>query len=330
MSKLRLGIIGTNFISDQLCDAVRRGEDFELTAVLSRTDERAVLYAERQGIAHAYSSAEEFFSSGLDAVYVATPNSYHAEYTLAALRHGLHVLCEKPTASNLAEYLEMRSAAHAAHAVLLEAMRPAFDPALDAVRAALPSVGRVRRVALEFCQYSSRYDKFRGGEILRAFDSTYSNAAVMDIGIYPIHFCLRLFGKPTGEILSRSVILENGFEGSGEILLPYDGMTAVISYSKTFDSQTPSVIEGEDGAILIDKISAPTKLTLKRRGGDSEELAFEYSDNNMIFELSELARLIRCGEYINSHELYSEAELEITDAVRRQNGIVFPADCRRA
>ncbi len=328
MTKLRLGIIGTNFISDQLCDAVRRTADFELFAVLSRSAERGIFYAAEQGIPHAYTDADELFNSGIDAVYVASPNSLHAEYTLGAVKSGLHVLCEKPTASNLEEYLKMRDAAREAKAVLLEAMRPAFDPALAAVKHALPRIGRVRRASLEFCQYSSRYDKFRAGEILRAFDSTYSNAAVMDIGVYPIHFCLRLFGKPSGKISSRSVILDNGFEGSGEVMLAYDGMTAVISYAKTFDSCTPSVIEGEDGAIIIDKISAPTKLTLVLRGGEREDIPFEYSDNNMIFELKEFARLIRCGEYINEHETYSEAELEIIDEVRRQNGVKFPADDR--
>ncbi len=326
MSKLRLGIIGTNFISDQLCDAVRRAELFELTAVLSRTKERGEHYAAQQGIVHAYTDAEEFFASGIDAVYVASPNSLHAEYSLAAIEHGLHVLCEKPTASNAAEYAKMRDAARAAHLVLLEAMRPAFDPALAAVKRALPRIGRVRRASLEFCQYSSRYDKFRAGEVLRAFDSTYSNAAVMDIGVYPIHFCLRLFGKPSGQLSSRSIILDNGFEGSGELMLPYDGMTAVISYAKTFDSHTPSVIAGEDGAILIDKLSAPKDIFLELRDGTRERLCFEYCENNMTFELAELSRLIGDGKAEHEHDMYSEAELEIIDEIRRQNGIVFPAD----
>ena len=326
MSKLKLGIIGSNFVSDWLCEATRLTEDFELRAVFSRTAEKGNAFAEKQSIGKVYTDFEQFLSSDIDAVYIASPNFAHAAQAVAAAEHGKHVLCEKPVSSNLAEYRAMRRAAHEHKVVLLEAMRPAFDPALEAVKRLLPKIGRIRRASFEFCQYSSRYDKYREGEILQAFKSEFSNAAVMDIGVYPIHFCLRLFGRPTGEVWSKSVILENGFEGSGEILLPYEGMTAVISYAKTFDSATPSIISGEDGSILIDKMSAPRKITLVPRKGEAEEIPFDFRENNMVFELSEFARLIRTGSFVNEHEEFSEMELRLLDTVRKQNGIVFPSD----
>ena len=326
MSKLKLGIIGSNFVSDWLCEATRLTEDFELRAVFSRTAEKGNAFAEKQSIGKVYTDFEQFLSSDIDAVYIASPNFAHAAQAVAAAEHGKHVLCEKPVSSNLAEYRAMRRAANEHKVVLLEAMRPAFDPALEAVKRLLPKIGRIRRASFEFCQYSSRYDKYREGEILQAFKSEFSNAAVMDIGVYPIHFCLRLFGRPTGQVWSKSVILENGFEGSGEILLPYEGMTAVISYAKTFDSATPSIISGEDGSILIDKMSAPRKITLVPRKGEAEDIPFDFRENNMVFELSEFARLIRTGSFVNEHEEFSEMELRLLDTVRKQNGIVFPSD----
>lgn len=330
MHKLKLGIIGSNFVSDWLCEAARLTEDFELYAVYSRTEEKGSAFAEKHGIARVFTDMEDFLSSDIDAVYIASPNKLHASQTIDALSHGKHVLCEKPIASNLREYLKMKECAEKNELVLLEAMRPAFDPALEAVRENLSRIGRIRRASFEFCQYSSRYDKYREGTVLQAFDPSFSNAAVMDIGVYPIHFCLRLFGKPADGITSRSVILENGFEGSGEIILPYDGFSAVISYAKTFDSVTPSFISGEDGSILIDKMSAPRRLTFVPRKGEAEEIPFDFKENNMVFELSEFARLIRNGEYSSIHSDYSEMETWIIDTVRAQNGIVFPADGRQA
>ena len=200
MSKLKLGIIGSNFVSDWLCEATRLTEDFELRAVFSRTAEKGNAFAEKQSIGKVYTDFEQFLSSDIDAVYIASPNFAHAAQAVAAAEHGKHVLCEKPVSSNLAEYRAMRRAAHEHKVVLLEAMRPAFDPALEAVKRLLPKIGRIRRASFEFCQYSSRYDKYREGEILQAFKSEFSNAAVMDIGVYHIHFCLRLFGRPTGEV----------------------------------------------------------------------------------------------------------------------------------
>ena len=326
MSKLKLGIIGSNFVSDWLCEAARLTDDFTLRAVYSRTAEKGSDFAAKHGIDTVYTDLEEFLSSDIDAVYIASPNCMHAPQTIAAVRHGKHVLCEKPTASTHRELCEMFREADKSGVVLLEAMRPAFDPALAAVRDTLPRIGKVRRASFEFCQYSSRYDKFRAGEVLQAFKSEFSNAAVMDIGVYPIHFCLRLFGSPSEDIFSKSVMLENGFEGSGEILMPYEGFTAVISYAKTFDSVTPSFISGEDGSILIDKMSAPRKITYIPRKGEAEDIPFDLRENNMVFELSEFARLIRLGCPDLDHRRFSLAEAEILDRVRAMNGIVFPAD----
>ena len=311
MKTIKLGMIGSNFVSDWLADSANASNVVELYAIYSRTREKGEEFASRHGIPNVFCDMEEFLSSDIDAVYIASPNCLHCEQTLAAVAHGKHVLCEKPIASNSAEYARMRRAAEEKGVILLEAMRPAFDPALEAV---------------EFCQYSSRYDKYRAGEILQAFRPEFSNSSLMDIGVYPVHFALRLFGEPTGEIKSSSVILPNGFEGSGEIIMPYGDMNVTVSYSKIFDSVTPSVIIGEDGAITIDKMSCPSLLTFIPRDGDPEAIPFNFSETNMDFEIAEFARLIRDGKVNNAHSRYSEMEMKVLDTVRAQNSIKFPAD----
>lgn len=328
MNKIKLGIIGSNFVSDWLADAANASENVELTAIYSRTAEKGGEFASRHGIPKVYTDMAEFLSSDIDAVYIASPNCLHCEQTLNAISHGKHVLCEKPIASNLREYTYMKEVAEKKGVVLLEAMRPAFDSALDAVKKALPRLGKIRRASLEFCQYSSRYDKYRAGEVLQAFKPEFSNSALMDIGVYPVHFALRLFGFPTGDIRSSSVILPNGFEGSGEIIMPYGDMNVTVSYSKIFDSVTPSVIIGEDGALTIDKISCPSKITFIPRRGEAEDIPFDYHESNMDFEVEEFVRMIRAGESINRHSQYSAWEMKVLDTVRTQNGVVFPADGR--
>ena len=324
--KLKIGIIGTNFISDRLASAAAESQSTCIHSVYSRTEERGRAFCTSHGIGTLYTNFELFLNSDIDAVYVASPNMAHCAQTLEALAHGKHVLCEKPISSNLSEYRQMRMAAESRGLVLLEAMRPAFDPALSAIKAGLELIGIPRRAALEFCQYSSRYDKFKAGEVMRTFCPEYSNAAVMDIGVYPLFLCLRLFGYPTGDIRSSSVFLENGFEGAGEIILPYGGMNAVISYSKISDSVNPSVISGENGSLIIDKISAPTKIVFKSRGGEEKPIPFEYRENNMVFELEEFARLVRSREICHIHADFSELEMKLLDEVRKNVGIVFPAD----
>lgn len=328
MTPVKFGMIGTNFVSDWLADAVAAVDCAEVSAIYSRTHEKGSAFAEAHNIPTVYTDMEEFLSSDIDAVYIASPNMLHAEHTLKAISHGKHVLCEKPIASNSKEFKMMRDAAEKAGVVLLEAMRPAFDPALEAVRAALPRIGKLRRASLEFCQYSSRYDKYRAGEILQAFKPEFSNASLMDIGVYPVHFALRLFGRPTGEIKSNSVILPNGFEGSGEIIMPYGDANVTVSYSKIFDSVTPSVIIGEDGAITVDKISCPSRLTFIPRKGEAEDIPFDYDCQNMKFQVREFVRLVNEGKGAAYHLQFSEWEMEVLDTVRAQNGVVFPADAK--
>lgn len=326
MKKISIGIIGTNFISDQFCDAASQVESVNIGAVYSRTKEKGADFAARHGIPKLYTNFEEFLTSDIDAVYVASPNCKHCEQTLAAILHGKHVLCEKPIASNLEECEKMFTATEKAGVVLLEAMRPAHDSALEAIKGSLHRLGKIRHAELKFCQYSSRYDKYREGEILQAFRPEFSNASVMDIGVYPIHVALRLFGAPTGDIVSRSVILPNGFEGCGEATLTYGDMLVSVSYSKIYDSVTPSTIVGEDGALIIDKISCPSHVTFKSRKGDLEDVQFEYRSNNMSFEIEEFVRMVNEGEVRSHHSEYSLLEMSVLDTIRRQNGIVFPAD----
>lgn len=239
---LKIGMIGTNFISDDFCAAAAQVPGAELSAVYSRKQETGDAFAARHGIPQVYTDYDEFLDSGLDAVYVASPNFAHCAQTLKALNHKKHVLCEKVMAVNEQEVRSMIDCARQNNVVLLEAMRPDFDPAYDLIEQNLPRIGKLRRTTFEFCQYSSRYDSFREGIIQNAFNPELGNAAVMDIGVYCIHSLVRLFGAPKN-VKAFSTKLSNGFDGSGIVLMEYEDMTAEAVYSKIAVSVTPSVLQ---------------------------------------------------------------------------------------
>ena len=328
MRETIFGVIGTGMISGMFCDAVAGVPGARVGAILSRKIETGMDFVTKrsgdgQNAPEVYDDEMSFLSSGINAVYVACPNRFHKEHSIAAMEAGLDVLCEKPIASSRSEFLEMAKVSEATGRVLLEAMRPAFDPCYDAVRDALLRIGKIRRASFEYNQYSSRYDRFKSGEVPRAFDPSYSNAAVMDIGVYPIYVCVMLFGEPSVDISSRSIVFENGMEGSGEIILPYGYMTATVSYSKICDSVNPSVITGEKGSITIDKLSSPSVIKLIPRGGNEETLWTSAIDNNMNFEIEKFIELVSKGETDHRYCGYSRLSMGIIDRVREQNGIVF-------
>ncbi len=327
---LKIGMIGTNFISDDFCAAAAQVPGAELSAVYSRKQETGDAFAARHGIPQVYTDYDEFLDSGLDAVYVASPNFAHCAQTLKALNHKKHVLCEKVMAVNEQEVRSMIDCARQNNVVLLEAMRPDFDPAYDLIEQNLPRIGKLRRATFEFCQYSSRYDSFREGIIQNAFNPELGNAAVMDIGVYCIHSLVRLFGAPKN-VKAFSTKLSNGFDGSGIVLMEYEDMTAEAVYSKIAVSVTPSVLQGEDGSIMIDYISKPESVSLRLResardtltGGTIEKLPYTPAKNNMIFEIQEFLKLIEKKEVDHKYLKYSLDTIRVLDEVRRQTGIRF-------
>ena len=323
---MRFGIIGTNYISDRFLAALPFTRA-TASAVYSRKKETGEAFAEKHGIPLVFTSLEAFLTSdAFDAVYVASPNFLHKEHSIAALKAGKHVLCEKPIAPSLREFLEMKAAADQAGLALVEAMRPTFDSTWASIRERLPLIGKIRSVHLDYCQYSGRYDAFLAGTVLNAFNPALSNAALLDIGVYPVSVAARLFGMPRA-VKSQSLFLSNGFEGGGSVLLSYDGFAAHISYSKVCDSATPSVIIGEGGSITVDRVSEPKEVFLTLRGESSTPIPWvkHGAPDNMFEEINAFCAFARARDTENTSEI-SRITLSVMDAVRKENGIRFPSD----
>ena len=321
--KIRFGIVGTNFISDWFVEAAKESGAAEVLAVCSRTEQSAQAFAQKHALALAFCDYEEFLrSEQIDAVYVATPNCTHKEYTLRALCAGKHVLCEKPAALSVSDLEEVEKCAKANGKLFLEAMRPYFDPILEQVRAQLPRLGALRYARLEFCQYSSRYDRFKAGEILRAFDPSYGNAAVLDIGIYPLSVAAMLFGMPES-VQSNSLFLCNGFEGMGTATLFYKDMLAQVVYSKITQSQTPSVLVGENGTLTIDAMSKPADVFFISNDGKTEKMPCTPAKNNMIYEVKAFCDAIQSEKTEHESMQWTRIATALAQTVLQQNGICF-------
>ncbi|KMJ59532.1 oxidoreductase [Bacillus sp. LL01] len=325
---IRFGIIGTNWITESFIDAAQELEDFSLAAVYSRKEETAKEFASNYEITATYTNLEEFAKSDeIDAVYIASPNSMHAQQAIVCMNQGKHVICEKPIASNTKELLEMRAASDRNSVVLMEAMKTTLLPNFLAVKENLHKIGKIRRYNASYCQYSSRYDKYKDGIILNAFKPEFSNGALMDIGIYTIYPMVALFGKPNG-LQANSYILESGVDGQGSILFNFDGMEATVTYSKIANSYLPSEIQGEEGTIIIDKIHTPENVLIKYKDGSEEKITVSQNTKSMFYEAEEFIRIIKSGETessINSLK-NSLTTMGLIEEARSQIGLIYPAD----
>lgn len=335
--KLRFGIIGTNFISDWIISGARQDERFDAVAVYSRYQETADAFASKHHIPYTFTSLEAMAQSDLiDAVYIASPNFLHAEQSILFMQHGKHVLCEKPLASNAIEARAMIETSKQYRVTLMEAMKPTLTPNFRVVQEHLYRVGEVRHYFSAFCQYSSRYEKFKAGIPVNAFDPALSNGAIMDIGVYTIYPMVVLFGRPL-QIKAQGQLLSTGVDGMGTVCFDYGRMTATIVYSKITDSVLSTEIQGESGNIVLDRISIIKKVQFvprlppalgKGMPAIPEDISISFDKDEYYYEIKEFIDLVLAGKtesIVNSHD-NSLITIEIIDEIRRQMRVVFPAD----
>ncbi|WP_404428132.1 Gfo/Idh/MocA family protein [Sutcliffiella horikoshii] len=327
---IRFGVIGTNWITESFINAALESEDFRLTAVYSRKEETAKEFGNKFNVSTTYTDLNDFTKSKeFDAVYIASPNSLHAKQAIACMDQGKHVLCEKPIASNTRELTEMIAAAKRNNVVLMEAMKSTLLPNFLAVKENLHKIGKIRRYVASYCQYSSRYDKYKEGTVLNAFKPEFSNGSLMDIGIYTIYPMVALFGKPKA-LHAMAHMLESGVDGQGSILFQYDGMDASVAYSKIANSYLPSEIQGEEGTIILDTIHTPEKVMIRFKDGTEEDITVPQKGKSMFYEAEEFIRLIKSGEKESSINSLSASlqTMELLEEARSQIGLVYPADKR--
>ncbi|RFU60224.1 Gfo/Idh/MocA family protein [Bacillus sp. V59.32b] len=325
---VRFGIVGTNWITEKFLDGASLVENLTLSAVYSRKSETAEEFAGKYGVENTFTDLESMAKSDLiDAVYIASPNSLHAEQAQIFLRNKKHVICEKPIASNSRELKQMIHTAKENNVLLMEAMKSTFLPNFQSVQENIHKIGKVRKFFANYCQYSSRYDAYKEGNVLNAFKPEFSNGALMDIGIYCIYPLVVLFGKPS-RVQANGFLLDTGVDGEGSVLLTYEGMEATVMYSKITESTLPSEIQGEDGNIRIDRISTQEKVEIHRRDGSIEDITVKQVSNGMHYEAKEFADLIQAGKTESDKNTFSNSMIvmEILDEVRKQIGVVYPGD----
>ncbi len=325
---VRFGIVGTGKITEEFVMSARASGEADPVAVCSREVASGSTYARTHGIPFVFSSLEDMLESGqVDAVYIASPNALHAPQALKCLERRIPVLLEKAAASNAPEFETLIAASRKNSTLLMEAMKTTLVPAFDVMQAQLPKLGTIRHYFASYCQYSSRYDAHLAGEYRNAFDPALSNGSLMDIGIYCLYPAILLFGAPK-TVQASATLLSTGVDGSGSLILGYEGMDAVLLHSKNTDSWLHMEIQGEKATLRMERVNLPDKVELLYRDGRVESLPISRPDPFMTYEIREFTGLMRRGETesrINSFSASLET-LRVMDEARRQTGVAYPAD----
>lgn len=323
---IRFAVVGTNWITERFIDAAHQSGKMQLTAVYSRRLEQARIFGAPYQVEQLFDDLTAMAQSDtFDAVYIASPNSLHCPQALLFMRHHKHVICEKPLASNLQEAEQLLACARQQQVVLFEAFKSAHLPNFLTLRQALPQVGKLRKALFNYCQYSSRYPRYLAGENPNTFNPQFSNGSIMDIGYYCLASAVALFGAPQS-LVASAALLDSGVDAHGTVCLNYGDFDVTLCHSKVSDSALASEIQGEDGALLIEKISECQGVALLPRGGSLQDLSRPQHDNTMRYEAEVFADLVAQRQVEHAGLENSRIVAALLSEIRRQTGVVFPAD----
>ena len=196
---MKLGIVGSGMIVRDLLSFIHDVKGIELIHIsgTQRSEEQLRDICEKHHFKRYSTNYDDLLNDvDVDTIYVALPNHLHFEYTKRALQYNKHVILEKPLTSTIEEARELKELAISKQLFLWEAVTNQYLPNYNKIKKLLPTLGQIKIVECNYSQYSSRYNAFKEGNILPAFDYTKSGGALMDLNIYNIHFVVGLFGKP--------------------------------------------------------------------------------------------------------------------------------------
>lgn len=278
---LRVGLIGCGWISPFQAEAWRRVEGAELVAVCDRDGTRSRSLADRFGIAWSGDDALRMLTEcPLDLVDIATTPDSHKSLTLAALKRGCHVVCQKPAAPSLEDAQVMIEAAEGLGRVLYinEMIRycPWYRQAGEVLAA-----GRLGRVA--FARIYNRIPGFlpQGPEGrveygFRDFLKSEERVIMLEETIHYLDVARYLFGEPSCIycVTERLSPLVRG-EDIANLVLRYDGLTVLIedSWSACGPPRSGMEMEGSAGSLFLS--GGALELFSGARGGVEER--WDYS-----------------------------------------------------
>mgnify|MGYP003647136050 FL=1 len=180
MRATRWAILGPGTISADFAQSLQQSEHGILHAVASSNAERAAHFARNHGVALSGSYESVLDRDDVDAVYIGTVHTTHAELAIAALSAGKAVLCEKPISPTLDETLRVLKAARDAHVPFVEAFKYRFGPLAATLRdlIATGEIGDIQKLEAGF-GFTAEH---REG---RLFDPQLAGGAILDAGAYP-------------------------------------------------------------------------------------------------------------------------------------------------
>lgn len=284
MDKVRYAIVGAGWIAQEaFMPAVDQTGNSIMTAIVTGNADTAQKLMDFYGIAHhwGYDDYDAALASGeFDAVYIALPNSMHADFAIRALKAGIHAIVEKPLAISVAECEAMIAASEESGAHLMTAYRLHCEPAtVEAIRL-------VQSGAIGAPRYFSSCFSFASDAGNHRLEARHWGGPLQDIGVYCLNAARHVIGAEPIEAVAMQTHGDDPrfaeVEATIAALLRFPG-GEIAHFTVSFDSAAANSyrISGTEGEIEMQRAYEfpTTPRLILRKGGAEEVMDFDDVDH---------------------------------------------------
>lgn len=338
-SPLAWGILGAGRIAHTFARNLAQSSSGYLAGVASRQLEKAEQFAsefaqEGKAKATAYGSYEALLADPtINAVYIGTPHTLHAEWSIRAARAGKHILCEKPVGLNYPEAMAVAEAVRENKVFFMEAFmyraHPQTARIVEIIRSGV--LGEIRLVQASFAFNSSFSPESR------LYQQELGGGGILDVGCYPMSM-VRLvagaavglpFAEPTELRALGSLHPESGVDVRATALLSFkSGILAQISTGIDGAHENSLRIHGSAGTLFVPTPWLPqqqTYLTLVV-GGKEERIEIATEAPLYSFEIDAVAAHTAEGEAPAMPIADTLGNMAALDQWRKAIGVIYQSE----
>ena len=324
-NSFKIGILGAGWIAGKMAETVAAMDGYEISAVASRSIEKARDFANKWNIPNAYGSYEALVSdNNIDLVYVATPHSHHFQHAKLAVENGKHCLVEKSFTANAREAKQLSDFAEKNGVFVTEAIWTRYMPLSHKIKELIDggAIGEPRLLSASLCYPLEDKE--------RILSPALCGGALLDVGVYVLNFARMYFGNDVVKTVTNCQLGVTGMDMQECISLSYaDGKMAILQAGARCLNDRQGIISGTEGYIRVDNVNCPEVVEVYRNYALVETYR---KPSDMIsgyeYQVMESRRCIEAGLLESPMMPHAEtiSVMRQMDSLREEWGVKYPMD----
>lgn len=308
---VRFGVIGSGRIAQRFVSEAKFVSGNNVEGVFNPKLESASNFAQKFELKFASDDLSDFFSK-IDAVYIASPHETHYNYIIEALRHGKHVLCEKPMALVKSQAEVAFALAKEMNLILFEAIKTAYTPGFVKLLSLVKGgrIGSLRDV--EAC-----FTKLVKGDFRELKNDGY-NGSFAELGSYPVMAILKLYGTEFIDLRFESIVDENGVDLYTKAYFLFEKGLATAKVGLGIKSEGQLIASGTQGYLIAESPWWKTQSMEIRHENTQENEKFfvKYYGDGLRYEISDFISMLN-GNGKKAFKLTAEESIALANVMER-------------